>query len=297
MRLHRPIGALTFPLLLVGPTPDDTLPVRWGATGHEMAARAAVSVLPSDVPSFFREASDQLVYLDPEPDRWRSGSRPEMRGAWAPDHFINMERLPAGALDATDRYDFMAELYRSGLTRPDRAGFLPFTIVELYQRLVTEWELWRRADDPTTRSWIEQRILNDAGILGHFVTDGAQPHHTTIHYNGWANGEPNPEGYTQDRSFHARFETDFVDAHVEQRDVTALVGSPRSVAGQARRAVFEYLDTTHGLVDELYRLDRDVGFDPSSPARPETTRFASERLAAGARMLATLWLSAWEESE
>ncbi len=294
MRLHRSVMILIAPTLLMGTTVLD--PVRWGGAGHEMAARAAVSALPADVPAFFRLAADQLVYLDPEPDRWRSGNRPEMRGAWAPDHFINLENLPDGALDAADRYAFMARLYRAGVDRPDQSGFLPFTIVELYQRLVTEWELWRRERDPARRAWIEQRIINDAGILGHFVTDGAQPHHTTIHYNGWADGAANPERFTQDRNFHARFETDFVAAHVEPRGVERLVERPRSVAGAARQAVMEYLDETHGLVEELYRIERDVGFDPSRGPGPEAVRFATERLAAGGHMLATLWVSAWVES-
>ena len=77
-------------------------------------------------------------------------------------------------------------LYEAGIERPERdAGFLPFRIVELYQRIVSGWLRWRAEEDPLRRSWIEQRIVNDAGILGHYVTDASQPHHTTIHFNGW----------------------------------------------------------------------------------------------------------------
>jgi len=269
---------------------------RWGAGGHEMAARAAVSALPDDMPPFFLAAEDQLAYLDPEPDRWRAANRPEMRGAWAPDHFVDLELVPPSALQAADRYGYLDELYDAGVARPAQTGFLPFTIVELYQRLVTEWELWRRERDTVRRSWIEARIIDDAGILGHFVTDGSQPHHTTVHFNGWAAGEPNPEGYGRDRSFHGRFETDFVRAHVTPEDVNRLMRSAESVAGDARAAVLAYLLETHAQVETLYRLDRDIGFDPSAPAQPETVDFTARRLAAGAQMLATLWRSAWEES-
>ena len=41
---------------------DDGTPTRpapWGSDGHEMAARAAVETLPSDMPSFFRASADQ----------------------------------------------------------------------------------------------------------------------------------------------------------------------------------------------------------------------------------------------
>ena len=270
---------------------------RWGSHGHEMAARAAVSVLPAEMPAFFLGAADRLVYLDPEPDRWRTDGRPEMRAAWAPDHYVNFENVPDEALDAPDRYAYIAALQEAGVDRPDqRAGFLPFAIVERYQRLVTEWELWRRERDPDRRSWIESRIVDDAGILGHFVTDGSQPLHTTIHYNGWADDVPDPDGYTRDRTLHGRFETDFVDRHVTQRAVEERVRAPLALSGDVRPAVFGYLRETLSRVDQLYRLELDVGFDPEAPAPRATVDFTADRLAAGAEMLAVLWLSAWEES-
>jgi len=291
--MHRSVLALSVAML--GFTRADALP-RWGGAGHEMAARAAIASLPPEVPAFFRAAAEQLVYLDPEPDRWRVGSRVEMREAWSYDHFINLESVPDAALAAPHRYAYLAALGEAGIERPEALGLLPFRIVELYQRLVTEWTLWRRESDPQRRGWIEARIVNDAGLLGHYVTDGSQPHHTTIHFNGWAPDAPNPEGYTLDRTFHSRFEAAFVEARVSQTDVSRRMRVPASVAGSAREAVMEYLRSSHATLGDLYRLDRDVGFDPNAPARSETVEFAAERLAVGARMLAALWLSAWEES-
>ncbi len=284
--------------VLLGATPDDEGPPPWGRAGHEMAARAAVATLPSDVPAFFRDAGDQLVYLDPEPDRWRNRSLVEMDQAWTYDHYIDLENIPDGALRAPDRFVFLKALYDAGLEKPERdGGFLPYRIVELYQRVVTEWRMWRSEADPQRRGWLEDRIINDAGILGHYVTDASQPHHTTIHFNGWADGAPNPGGYTRDRTFHSRFETAFIEAHVTQADVSGRVTeAPRSVAGSARSAVLDHLSSSHARVEDLYRLDRDVGFDPDGPTRSETRDFAAERLAAGARMLAVLWWSAWQES-
>jgi len=281
----------------IAPQPAEEPRVRWGNAGHEMAARAAVATLPTRVPDFFRAAGEQLVYLDPEPDRWRVRSLTEMDRAFEYDHFIDLENVPEGALDARDRFQYLRRLYAAGLARPENdAGFLPFRIVELYGRLLTEWRLWRRETDPTRRRWIQERIINDAGILGHYVTDGAQPHHTTIHYNGWARGVANPEGFTEDRTFHARFESDFVAAHVTQAEVTRRTEPPRPLNGSAREAVMAFLQTSHALVEEIYRLDRDIGFNPDGPPRPETVDFATERLASGAGMLSALWLAAWEES-
>jgi hypothetical protein len=292
------LATALFLATLLGPTATEhPTPRRWGYVGHEMAARAAAGVLPATLPSFFRDAGEQLAYLDPEPDRWRSRPLREMDQAFSYDHYIDLENVPEGALDAPDRYRFIEALYDAGLDRPERdAGFLPFRIMELYQRLVTEWRMWRVAESPRKKSWIEQRIVNDAGILGHYVTDAANPHHTTIHFNGWSPGAPNPEGYTEDRTFHSRFERAFVEAHVTQKDVDAAMFTPRSVAGAARPAVWEYIQASHTTVETLYRLDRDIGFDPEGPMHAETRDFAAARLAAGARMLADLWLSAWIES-
>jgi hypothetical protein len=263
-----------------------------------MAARAAVETLPAGVPAFFTAAGEQLVYLDPEPDRWRSRPLREMDQAFSYDHYIDLENLPEGALSAPDRWVFLKRLYDAGLERPERdAGFLPYRIVELYQRLVTEWRLWRDEGDPRRKAWIEQRIINDAGILGHYVTDAANPHHSTIHFNGWSEGAPNPNGYTTDRNFHARFESDFVRRFVRYEDVASRVSrDARSVAGGARAAVMDHVHGSNAQVETLYRLDKEIGFRPDGPAHPETRAFAADRLAVGAAMLRDLWWSAWLES-
>jgi len=283
--------------LLVATSQPATAP-RWGAAGHEMAARAAVDILPPDVPGFFRAAGDELVFLNPEPDRWRDRTRREMDEAWTYDHYIDLENVPEAALAALDRFSYLDALREAGVQDPERdGGLLPFRIVELYQRLVVEWRLWRGESNPVERTWIEHRIVNDAGILGHYVVDASQPHHTTIHFNGWSARQPNPEGYTLDRTFHARFESDFVNAHVRQQQVSARVqGRPRSVAGQARSAVIQLILASHARVEDLYRLDRDFGFDPVGPASAEALDFTVERLAQGSRALADLWWSAWLES-
>ena len=280
------------------PAPAPLVPM-WGATGHRMAARAAVAALPDEMPAFFREAGAQLVYLNPEPDRWRVRESEEMDQAFAYDHYIDLENVPAGALDAPNRFEFLRVLYEAGVARPERdVGFLPFRIVEMYQRLATGWRQWRAEDDPARRAWIAQRIVNDAGILGHYVTDASQPHHTTIHFNGWSRGIPNPERYTSDPRFHARFERYFVEAHVTYDDVARHLqaGPPPAADGLVRDLVLSHILESHDQVEMLYRIDRDVGFEPDQPAHESAVEFAAARIAAGADMLAVLWWSAWLES-
>lgn len=291
------------PALAAGAAP---IPSPWGLAGHEMAARAAVGALPPSVPAFFREAGDQLVYLNPEPDRWRVQESRELNEAFAYDHYIDIENVPKDALDAPDRFAYLRALYEAGLDRPERdAGFLPYRIVEIHQRLASLWRRWRSETDPVRRTWLEQRIVNDAGILGHYVTDASQPHHTTIHFNGWNARVPNPEGYTRDDDFHARFEGRFVKAYVTDADLESrmrgraagwIAEQAALAAADVPQAVRDHIAAAHAEVEALYRLERDAGFDPQHPVQEAALDFAARRLAAGADMLAVLWLAAWEGS-
>jgi hypothetical protein len=136
-----------------------------------------------------------------------------------------------------------------------------------------------------------------AGIMGHYVMDASNPHHASKHHNRWHPDDPNPRGYTTDPAFHSGFERDFVQAHIRQQDVDSRVpGTARSVAGNAWVAILGEVRDSHGQIEALFTLQRDLGFSSTGSPRPETRDFAAERLAAGARTLRDLWWSAWLES-
>jgi len=279
-------------------TSAEAAPFRWGADAHRMATRAAHGILPHDMPEFFREGREQLEYLSPEPDRWRSGTLREMDEAWKYDHYIDLENVPDGALEAPDRFEFISYLKEAGIERPQvTVGFLPFRILELTQRLATGFAHWRLSSNADERRWIEARILNDAGILSHYVVDASQPQHTTIHFNGWAEDAPNPRGFTTDRGFHSRFESAFVGANVSYEDLTpGMPAGPRRLTNP-RNAIWEYVRSSNAQVERLYELETEFGFDPDARPAPETRRFVVERLQAGAGMLASIWWTAWLDSE
>lgn len=267
----------------------------WGEHGHKLSGRAAATRLPKEMPDFFRKATAQLEYLNPEPDRWRSKTLMEMNEAFSYDHFLDMEMVPAAAFDAEDRYAYLVALYQAGVKEPEKAGLAHFHILELYQRLRTEFHLWRNAKDKKTRKWIEERIVNDAGVLGHYVSDAANPHHATIHYNGWAKDYPNPNGYTTDNTFHGRFESEYVGSHIVINDLLPLINSQPRVIENPRAEVMAHFKTSNSLVERLYQLDKQARFDAQTTA-PEHKRFAIDRLVAGIEMLRALWWTAWVKS-
>lgn len=270
----------------------------WGAAGHGMIARAALADLPSSMPGFFVSAGDQLTYLNPEPDRWRSRELRVMNEAWTYDHYIDLENVPEGALDAVDRWEFLEALYGAGVEEPEqRVGFLPYRILEVQQRLTSGFARWRSATSEQEREWIEQRIINDAGILGHYVADASQPHHSTIHFNGWAEGAPNPAGYTLERDFHSRFESRFVEAHITLEELLPAVPAGIEVIEDVRATIMAYVQETNAQVVPLYELEKQYGFDPATEPSAVEERFVLDRLTAAAVMLRSLWYAAWVDSE
>jgi len=271
----------------------------WGPHGHAISGKAAAMKLPPETPRFLRKAVDQLSYLNPEPDRWKDRVESDLDkaiGSASLDHYVDLEYVPEGALNTPTRYEFGIEMVKSGRKATD-AGFLPYRMLEMFQRVRVEFRLWRAEKDRSRREWIEQRIINDAGILGHYVSDGSNPHHTTIHHNGWVGA--NPKGYTvfsRERGFHFRFEDEFVGARVQINDVLPLMTNPPRVIAKPRDEIIAYLRRSHAKVEDLYILDKKEPFGISSTSL-ENKKFAVERLAAGAEMLRDLWWSAWVTSE
>lgn len=289
---------LTMVVLAASVTIATAPPAFWGRHGHEISGRAAATNLPAGLPAFFRDATEQLVYLNPEPDRWRDSEAAAMDEAWKYDHYIDFEVIPNAALLAPDRFSYLAELRRTTrMERPARdAGLLPYRILEMHQRLVAEFRTWRAADgDNARRAWIEQRIINDAGILGHYVTDGANPQHTSVHHNGWNESYPNPRGYTTDRTFHARFESRFVEARITANDLIPRIAAQPRHLEDVRADVMAYLRASNAQLDRLYQLEQEQPFGPANTSAAHR-EFALQRLVAGAEMLRAMWWSAWIES-
>jgi len=261
-----------------------------------MIGRAAADHLPASMPGFFRQAAAQLSYLNPDPDRWRllreDTTLTSAMSYFAPDHYLDMELVPDGALAAPDRYAFSDSLHAVGQGL-GTVGALPYRIMELTDRLRREFSLWRHAPDSATRVWIEQRIINDAGILGHYVADAANPHHTTVHHNGWV-GE-NIHGYVTEPNFHSRFESVYVRSHIELADFSDRVTPIPHVVTPLQDSVVAYLGQSRSELERLYELDTRESFGDTTSAA-DHKEFAVDRLAAGATMLRNIWFTAWVTS-
>lgn len=270
----------------------------WGSDGHRLINRLAESSLPTDMPAFLRTpaALDEVEYLGPEPDRWRSPAEPELNAAQAPEHFLDLELADMLGTLPRNRIDFEELAITHGM-RPDKIGLQPWQTDEVWQRLKAGFRQYRSlsAAHQSTGA-VEQAILFYIGWLGHYVGDGSQPLHTTINYDGWVL-KANPHNFSGEHGIHSRLESAFVGpngANFQAADVAPKMSSVKRIQGDVFDAYMRYLRETSRDIDEVYALDQAGGFDGKGTAASRS--FAEERLAAGASMLRDMIYTAWVES-
>ena len=272
----------------------------WGVEGHSAINRVACEKLPPDMPAFFRDAADQLAYIGPEPDRWRQPSELALKRFQEPDHFIILEAVQGMELPP-DRYSFYRALYARRAETPghpddllpERVGLQPYITIENYERLVVAFREYRKAlFEHRNPAYAAADAIVYAGLLGHYVGDGANPLHTSVQYNGWIGA--NPKGYTTSNTVHWKMEGIFVAANFSQLQFADLVPAKPQPLAHPFRDYMKYLDDSHELVEKSYQLEKQGGFDGEGTAA--SRQFLRERLAAGATMLRNMWYSAWLQS-
>ncbi len=293
-----------FLALLLMPLPGGS----WGHEGHTLISQVAAEKAPREMPGFFRKEKTQLTYLGYEPDRWRDAREVSLRDAQGPDHFIDLELLADVAELPRERYSFyrlLNEKRAAALPRveaadparpddflPEGVGLQPYITMEVYERLRAAFREYRELQKEKKRTReVERKIIFYAGWLGHYVADGSQPLHTTIHHHGWV-GE-NPNRYTTDGAIHWAFESEYVAANLKAQDFEDLVQAPVRLPDPFADYV-KYLRESQQLVEPFYRLERTGAF--AGPGTPEGREFTRRRLAAGSQMLLNLWYTAWRES-
>jgi hypothetical protein len=284
----------------------------WGATGHRLVGQLGAAALPADLPAFLRtpQAVEIIGETAREPDRSKAAGRIHDTDH-DPGHFLDLDDGgkilggPALAALPPTRGDYEIALRAVG-TDSYHAGYLPYSIIDGWQQLAKDFAYWRvltaaipRERDPVRRDWMardlerrEALTLRDLGVWAHFVGDGSQPMHVSVHYNGWGD-YPNPHGYTQDK-VHAPFEGAFVRAFVGADDVRAAMRPSDPCAAPIETCVSAYLAATAATVEPFYALQKDGAFAGSAPARGKA--FAAERLAAAADELRDLTITAWAAS-
>jgi hypothetical protein len=284
----------------------------WGAEGHRMIGELAMRGLPPSLPAFLRSAAavSEVGYLAPEADRIRGAGTVNDRER-DPAHFIDTDDEmkafggpPLKALPPSrEEYD---TALRAVNQSQYKAGYLPYEMIGGYELVRKSMAMWRlavlgakvaptaaeRARWAADRRRREARLITTIGLWSHFVGDGSQPLHSSIHYNGWGNGA-NPQGFTTER-IHTPFETGYVNANISQSMVRAAMPAPADCACAIEARVSAYLVASAEQVVPLYRLEKGGAF---RAATGEGIGFATLMVARGAAELRDLIVMAWKDSD
>jgi hypothetical protein len=271
----------------------------WGDAGHTTINRVAAEKIPSDMPGFLRASSRRIAWLGPEPDRWRSNLEKPLNDAQAPDHFIDLEAVDWLKPLPPDRYRFIQAVYeyraqhpRDALPQPEKIGFQPYITIEIFDRLKVAFREYRHAQaGHSSTGNAEANAIFYAGWLGHYVGDGSNPMHASIHHNGWVG--PNPKGFSTSQDIHRKMETDFVNANPAVMRIADLVGKPKHL-DQPFEDYVAYLRDSQSRIERAYQLEKEGGFD--GRGTQESREFIRQQIGRGAQMLLDLWYTAWVDS-
>jgi hypothetical protein len=301
----------------------------WGHTGHVNISTAAILSLPAEVPAFVRTATAARMIgeLGAEADVSKSSG-----DATTPNSDVHdFERDPGHFVDIDDNGNIngFASIPLSGLLGPGNGrrdydtalraasnntqtqyfvGYLPYNLVDHWQQVRKDFAYIRAftaaVNNPATsaadRSYFQYELsvrqtltLRDIGYWSHFVADGSQPLHVSVHFNGWGNF-PNPNNFTQ-QPIHAQFEGAFVKNFTTLSSIMAEMGPyvPCNCAGIEGR-VKTYLAATLAEVVPLYQI---AGTDLYRTAQQDEVDFVVSRLVAGAMELRDQIVDAWRSSD
>ena len=283
----------------------------WGSSGHRIIGEAAMRALPAELPGFLRtsQAAIDVGELSREPDRAK-GAGKTFDSDLDPGHFLDVDDagkvLGGPALSALPltRAEYEAQLKAAG-TDSWKGGFLPYSILENWQLVARDFAMWRVLSAAVAnpqwsahKAWFagelgrrEALTLRDIGTLSHFVADGSQPLHVSVHFNGWGDF-PNPDGYTTAR-IHSPFESDLVRYQVDPAAVAAQMTPTHLCNCPIDQRMRGYLTQTVNQVIPLYQLEKAGGLMKGDP---RGTAFATKQLAIGASELRDMIAEAWAAS-
>jgi len=288
----------------------------WDYEGHRLVNQLALAALPTNFPAFVKEpaAAERIAFLSGEPDRWRNTTDLTLKHYNNPDHYLDFEDVVACGLKPETlpafRYDFtklVAQAQATNHPAIDPAkdldhtkalvGYLPWAIAEHFAKLKSAFSYLKAFEEGGTPEEIKnarENVIYIMGCMGHYVGDGSQPLHTTIHYNGWV-GE-NRQGYSTNRTFHSWIDGGFIArAGLKPDVVVPRVRPARVLDTNIFPSVVRYLHAQFALVEPLYRLDKDGKLSAQKPSL-EGVNFIHDQLLKAGQVLGDLWYSAWHSA-
>jgi len=288
----------------------------WDDDGHVIITRIAHASLPDTMPAWLRADAVRLrlEYLSGEPDRWRGQDNLHLDHVNKPEHYIDEEMLHPYGLSLRNlpplRRQYLDRLATYRAEHPDTVpytpdgdndytrlcpGLLPYRIAELQWTIAASWtalKTYEQFPDQTPQWMIDnarKNIVFHMGVLSHYVGDGAQPLHVTIHHHGWEGD--NPMEYTRDRGFHSYIDGGILRRHhINADDLLPRAKKPRPISAERY-----WLDTCAYLMETFERVEPLYALEKSGELNEETgKRFIEDRMLTGGAALAGYWVAAYK---
>lgn len=269
----------------------------WGRTGHDLAARVAAHVLSETTSkSFYKAHAFDLGYYCNVPDLvWKKAPTYEVE--WT-NHFLDVEifdrelkkAIEEGRLSPKeDAYEMSRAAFDAKFPSiPQTAGRAYWRIRELEKRLQATSDLLKQKDIlKEERHRLQLEWLVVAGAMGHYVSDLAQPLHTTENYDGQM---------TDQKGIHAHFEDTLVDNLWPSIDMQVYKEADRLwtkeqnlLAGKSTLTLLKDLATSSlKEADEILKRDKKASREDMKKAVEIYRPIIVRRLAAGAVTLAEI---------
>ena len=261
----------------------------WWTGGHVILTKAAVHVLPDEIPNFFKSSGIMIAHCSADPDLANNRNVPHLRSTQHPNHYLDLELLKDNNLPET-RYALISLCNQLKLD-PEKVGFLPYEIIEATERLALSFAEHRKYPQ---NSYIQQKCLVYAGLLGHYSEDVCQPLHVTLHHNGRvnANGE-----VIAHKGIH--YKVDAIIEHVGFTSEQLTNGLQIQALDDLRKDVLTVVLTKHAEVTRLYELaDQFPSENEAEPTlSPEVADFVKHMAVSATQFTAQLYLTAWQMSK
>jgi hypothetical protein len=154
----------------------------WGFWAHQRINRMAVFTLPPDMMVLYKKHLEFLTEHAVDPDKRRYAVDGE-----APRHYIDIDHYGENPFDIVPREwdDAVAKLTEDTL---QAYGIVPWHIYKSYYWLVGAF-----------RDGNVDAIMKLSADIGHYVSDGNVPLHTTENYNGQMTGQKGIHGLWESR--------------------------------------------------------------------------------------------------
>ena len=245
----------------------------WGATGHEIINQAAVDGMSSAEKDFFAANLGSIVKFATTPDKsWKSGTT---RAKESPLHFLDWDRYESSSLGERMPVSLAEAKKELGADVVTKNGGGIWRVGQIYKELVGAM---KKGDCP--------RVIQMAGVLGHYVGDMSNPMHFSSDYDGGSIGRPGT---------HAAFESTLVNS-LNRSELLQKVEK----AMTAQSGLFDEQDAVAQSFEEgktaVQKLPAILAIYKRGEDDEALAKYLPPLMGLGASTLANLWDKAAQEA-